>query len=110
MSMTMDATIDALFDHLAKQTPVELLAEILDNIGWLIDDPTMDLHRTLRGWLIGDELEKVKVALSMQSMALLESDAERHAIAEKLVGRWPELEPLCRSSPQLRTTTRSNHR
>ncbi|MCA0354309.1 MAG: hypothetical protein LCH85_20140 [Chloroflexi bacterium] len=110
MSMTMDAAIDALFDHLAAQTPVELLAEILDDVGWLIDDPTMDLHRTMRGWLIGDELKKVKVALSMQSMALLESDAERHAIAEQLVRRWPELEPLCRSSPQLRTTTLSNHR
>lgn len=110
MSMTMDAAIDALFDHLSAQTPVELLAETLDDIGWLIDDPTMDLHRTLRGWLIGDELEKVKVALSIQSMALLESDAERHAMFEQIVDRWPELEPLCRKSPQLRTTTLSTQR
>lgn len=109
MSMTMDAAIDALFDHLAKQTPPKFFAEILDDVGWLIDDPTMDLHRTLRGWLIGDNIKKVKVALSMQSMALLESDAERHAMFEQIVRRWPELEPLCRSSPQLRTTTLSNH-
>ena len=108
--MTMDAALDALFDHLAAQTPPEFLAEILDDVGWLIDDPTMDIHRCMRGWLIGDDRKKVQVALAMQSMALLDSDAERHAILDQIVRRWPDLASLCRTSPQLRTTTLPTHR
>lgn len=101
MSLTMDAAIDALFGHLATHTPPEFFAEILDDLIWLIDDHEMELQRVVRGWLIADDVKKVQVALSIRGMALLESDAQRHAIAEQIVRRWPDLEPMCRTSLQL---------
>ncbi|WP_110514291.1 hypothetical protein [Herpetosiphon llansteffanensis] len=101
MSLTMDAAIDSLFGHLAPHTPPEFFAEILDDMIWLIDDPEMDLQRVVRGWISANHVKKAQVALSIRGMALLESDAERHAIAEQIVRRWPELEPLCRTSLQL---------
>ncbi|MBM7846587.1 hypothetical protein [Herpetosiphon giganteus] len=101
MRMTMDTALDYLVGQLSKQTPPEFFAEILDDLLWLIDDPEMELQRIARGWLIADDMKKVQVALSIRGMALLESDAERHAIFEKIIGRWPDLEPICRTSLQL---------
>ena len=108
--MTMDAALDTLLDYLSVSTPPTMLADIVDDVGWLIDDPTMDIHRCMRGWLVGNDRKKVQVALSMQSMALLDSDAERHAILDQIVRRWPDLASLCRTSLQLRTTTPPTHR
>ncbi len=104
MSMTMDTALDYLVGQLSKQTPPEFFAEILDEFIWLIDEPLKDLCRVLRSWLTADDRKKVQIALSMQEIALLESDAERHAIFEQIIHRWPDLEPMCRTSLQLQTT------
>ncbi|GAA5531304.1 hypothetical protein [Herpetosiphon gulosus] len=101
MRLSMDVAIDTLFNHLSISSTSGLFAEIIDQLIWLIDDPGMDLQRILRDWLTADDIKKVQVALSIQGMALLESDAERHAMREQIICRWPELEAMCRSSLQL---------
>ena len=102
--MTMDTALDYLVGQLSKQTPPEFFAEILDEFIWLIDEPGKDLCDVLRGWLTDNDRKKVQVALSMQEIALLESDAERHVILKQIIHRWPDLEPLCCTSLQLQTT------
>lgn len=94
--MRMDVAIEYLLGRLAKDTPTESFSGLLLQLAWLMDDQGADIHRIMRSWLDADQIEKVKVALAIDEVFLLESDAEYQASINQIVNRWPELEPMCR--------------
>jgi|GEM_PF-1346052 len=94
--MRMDVAIEYLLGRLAKDTPTESFSGLLLQLTWLMDDQGADIHRIMRNWLDADQIEKVKVALAIDEVFLLESDAEYQASITRIVNRWPELEPMCR--------------
>ncbi|KPL85270.1 hypothetical protein [Herpetosiphon geysericola] len=95
MTITLDQALEYLVLRLDKNASPELFAHIVEELVWLIDDNGADMHRIMRNWLDSDEIEKVKIALSLDEVFLLDSDEEYQATIRRIVERWPELAPMC---------------
>jgi len=99
--MRMDVAIEYLLGRLAKDTPTESFSGLLLQLTWLMDDQGADIHRIMRNWLDADQIEKVKVALLIEEVLLLTSDEAYQTTVARIVGRWPELEPMCYEFQQM---------
>ncbi|MCA0354314.1 MAG: hypothetical protein LCH85_20165 [Chloroflexi bacterium] len=101
MTTTLDEVLEYLLSRLSPYTPPSLFSEKLQCLSWIMDDDGSDIYRVMREWLNADEIEKVKVALSIEEVLLLTSDEAYQTTVTRIVGRWPELEPMCYEFQQI---------
>lgn len=71
MTITLDEVLEYLLSRLSPYTSPSLFSETLQCLSWIMDDDGSDIYRVMREWLNADEIEKVKVALSIEEVLLL---------------------------------------
>jgi hypothetical protein len=65
--MCIENIAEFMFERRARELPLEELAELLDELTWALDEPTvMQVAETRRSWLEGDDPERIRVALLMK--------------------------------------------
>lgn len=101
MATTLNEALEYLLSRLSPHTPLFFFAEIIQQLSWLVDEPRVSMYRIMREWLNADEIEKVKVALSIEEVLLLNSDEAYQTTVARIVSRWPELEPMCYEFQQM---------
>ncbi|KPL85267.1 hypothetical protein [Herpetosiphon geysericola] len=101
IATTLDEVLEYLLSRLSPHTPPSLFSETLQCLSWIMDDDGSDIYRIMREWLKSDDKEKVKVALSIEEVLLLTSDEAYQTTVARIVGRWPELEPMCYAFQQI---------
>ncbi|MCA0354312.1 MAG: hypothetical protein LCH85_20155 [Chloroflexi bacterium] len=99
--MSIEKVMEYLFTRIPNSLPPELFAGLLEQLAWLMDDNGKDIYQVIDGWLNSDDKEKVKIALAITDVLLLESDEAYHTTVARIVERWPELEPMCIKFQQL---------
>ena len=97
MSMTVDEALSYLVSRLSPHTPPVFFAEIIDQLCWLVDEQRVSLYQIMRDWLHSEEKEKVKIALTTTEAFFVESNEADRAAVARIIERWPDLAPLCRT-------------
>lgn len=97
MATTLNEALEYLLSRLSPHTPPVFFAEIIDQLCWLVDEPRVSLYQIMRDWLHSDEKEKVKIALTTREAFFLGSDAADRATVARIIERWPDLTPLCKT-------------
>ena len=64
---SVEAVLDFLVDHSAKNLPPDALADLLDRFLWCLDESSgSEVHKVRRKWLIGEDEKRVSIALAME--------------------------------------------
>lgn len=95
-SVDLQQVLDFVVSHRASQTPPRYLAEVLDELSWLLDEATVKaLSQTRERWLTGDDLYKVQIALEMQSTYPFTTFEEMRVALDAVAAKWPKLAGQC---------------
>ncbi len=95
MLATTREMMEFLWLRRAKNLPPNGLAEVLDRLLWCMDDNGLEILAVRGEWLAGDDIGKVRVALSMSEVFPFSTREEMTSVFDRLVARWPEVRPDC---------------
>ena len=95
-----------LFEHRAKNLPAIDLAEIFDRLIWVLDDNDRQIMETIETWLLGNDSEKIEIALLMNEIFPFEDRLQMENVLNRIAIDFPKLSHHC---SKLIDTRRKQH-
>lgn len=87
--------LDYLVDHRSPGVPAAEFGSIIDALIWITNDNGGQVCATCESWLLGHELYRIEIALSVQNVFFFKSQKEMEDAFSLIIQRWPFLRDTC---------------